>query len=131
MKKELPAYNNIDEYIALFPKEVQKHLKQVKETIQKTAPKAEEAITYGIPTFKLHGNLVHFAGYQYHVGFYPGASGIREFQKDFSNYKTSKGTVQFPNDQPMPLKLIAKIVKFRVAENLAKAEKKRKSKGAH
>lgn len=108
---------NIDEFIATYPKDIQKILEQIRATIKKTAPKAEEAISYGIPTFKLHGNLVHFSGYEHHIGFYPGAAGIAAFEKELSGYKTSKGTVQFPINEPMPLDLITKIVEFRVKQN--------------
>ena len=92
-------YKTIDEYIAYFPVDVQKILQQVRETIKSVAPAATEAIAYGIPTFRLNGNLVHFAGYAHHIGFYPGAEGIEVFKNEFSMYKVSKGTVQFPLDQ--------------------------------
>lgn len=119
------TYANIDEYIATFPAEVREVLEKVRATIQKAAPKAEEAISYNIPTFKLNGNLVHFAGYKNHIGFYPGADGIETFRKEISSYKNAKGSVQFPLDKSMPLALIAKIVKYRVEMNLAKAKKKK------
>jgi uncharacterized protein YdhG (YjbR/CyaY superfamily) len=109
---------NIDEYIARFPEEVSIMLSQLRECIRASAPDAEEKISYAIPTFYLKGNLVHFAGYRKHVGFYPAPGGIARFQKDLSNYKTSKGAIQFPLDQPLPLKLISKIVQFRVQQNL-------------
>ncbi len=115
-----PKANNIDEYIATFPEDTQKVLQQVRLTISKAAPNAEEAISYGIPTFKLNGNLVHFAGYKSHIGFYPGAAGIATFRKEISAYKGAKGSVQFPLDQPLPLKLISEIVKFRDRENRKK-----------
>lgn len=108
---------NIDEYILGFPNEMQVILQQVRETIRQAAPEATETISWGMPTFKLKGNLVHFAGYKKHIGFYPGASGIETFKEKFSGYKYSKGAVQFPIDKPMPLILIAEIVKFRVKEN--------------
>ncbi len=111
---------SIDAYISEFPPEVQKKLAELRETIKLAAPKAEEAISYAIPTFKLNGNLVHFAGYATHIGFYPGAGGIAEFAEQLSVYKTSKGAVQFPLDKPIPLKLVTKIVKFRVKQNLEK-----------
>ncbi len=110
----------IEEYIALYPQETQKILEQIRATIKKAAPKAEETINYGIPTFKLNGNLVHFAAYKQHIGFYPAPSGITAFKKELSVYKGAKGSVQFPLNQPMPLALITKIVKFRVKENLEK-----------
>ena len=118
----------IDEYIANFPKEVQAILKRVKTTVRKAAPKAEETISYGIPTFKLYGNLVHFAGYKSHIGFYPTPSGIEKFKKELSAYKGAKGSVQFPLDQPIPYELIARITRFRAKENLEKAKIKVKKK---
>ncbi|MFM9945319.1 MAG: iron chaperone [Bacteroidia bacterium] len=124
MNQEKPK--DIDSFIATFPKETQKLLQQVRETIQKAAPDAIEKINYGIPTFDLKGNLVHFSGYKNHIGFYPGGGGIKAFEKEISNYKNAKGSVQFPIDQPMPLELISKITKFRVVQNLEKAEAKKK-----
>ena len=114
----------IDEYIAGFPAEVSKLLKQMKEIISKAAPKAEEAIKYAMPTFTLHGNLVHFAGYKNHIGFYPAPSGIENFKSELLAYKSSKGAIQFPLDKPLPATLITKIVKFRVRESIAAAELK-------
>ena len=116
----------IDSYIAGFPEDVQLRLEKLRATIRKAAPEAEEAISYQMPTFKLHGNLVHFAAYKNHIGFYPAPSGIEAFKKEFSIYKYAKGSVQFPLDQPIPLELVSKIVKFRVAENQAKAKAKKK-----
>jgi len=110
----------IDEYIADYPKDVQKLLEQVRNTIKKAAPKAEEKINYGIPTFTLNGNLVHFAAYKNHIGFYATPTGHKAFEKELSIYKTGKGSVQFPIDQPLPLALISQIVKFRVIENSKK-----------
>jgi len=115
---------NIDEFIAAFPPKTQLLLEKVRIIIRKAAPAAEEKISYGIPSFSLHGNLVHFSGYKNHIGFYPGSSGIKAFEKELSNYVCSKGTVQFPLDKPIPLTLISKIVKFRVKENLKKAKSK-------
>lgn len=117
---------DIDSFIADFPKETQKLLQQVRETIQKAAPEAQETINYGIPTFKLNGNLVHFSGYKNHIGFYPGAAGIKAFEKEISKYKNAKGSVQFPLDQPIPFDLITRITKFRVQQNIEKAEAKKK-----
>jgi uncharacterized protein YdhG (YjbR/CyaY superfamily) len=108
---------NIDAYIKSFPKDVQPILQRVRETIRSAAPKAEEAISYGMPTFRLNGNLVHFAGYKQHVGFYPTPSGITAFKKEISAYKWAKGSVQFPLDQPIPYTLIKKMTLFRVKEN--------------
>lgn len=112
---------NIDEYIAAFPNEVQKKLKEMRATIRKAAPDAEEAISYAIPTFKLKGNLVHFAAFKTHIGFYPAPRGIEAFRDELSKYSGGKGTIQFPLDAPLPLSLITRIVKFRVKDNLALA----------
>lgn len=116
---------DIDTYIAGFPVDIQKQLEQVRATIQKAAPKAEEAIKYAIPTFVLNGNLVHFAAFKNHIGFYPAPTGLKAFKKDLAPYKQGKGSVQFQLDKPMPLALITKIVKMRVEENLAKKVKKK------
>ena len=118
----------IDECIATYPKDVQAVLQKLRATIKKAAPKAEETISYGIPTFKLYGNLVHFSGYKHHIGFYPGAGGIKAFSKEISGYKSAKGSVQFPLDKPLPYALVTKIVKFRVKQNLEKAALKAKKK---
>ncbi len=112
------APSPIDAFIATYPSATQKLLLQVKKTIKKAAPEAEEVIGYGIPTFKLFGkNLVHFSGYKNHIGFYPGPSGLKQFQKEISGYAHSKGAVQFTLDKPIPLDLIERIVVFRVEEN--------------
>ena len=118
----------IDDYIADFPPAVQEILQTIRATVREAAPEATEAISYQMPTFKLHGNLVHFAGYKNHIGFYPVPTGIEAFKEELSVYKQGKGSVQFPLDQPMPYDLIRRIVAFRVAENVAKAATKR-SKG--
>lgn len=118
--------NSIDEYIGTFPQEIQTLLEQVRATIRQAAPEAEEAIKYAMPTFVLNGNLVHFAAFKNHIGFYPVPSGIEAFKKELSVYKGAKGSVQFPLNQPMPLELISKIVKFRVNENLLKAKTKKR-----
>ena len=114
----------IDDFISGFPPDAQSLLQQVRETIKAVAPEAIETISYGIPTFQLHGNLVHFAGYAQHIGFYPGSSGIREFAKELTAYKTSKGTVQFPLEKPIPFDLIRRITEFRLDENRKKVKKK-------
>jgi len=119
MRETKTSYRNIDEYIETFPQEVQEKLQKVRQTIHEAAPEAEEAISYQMPTFKLNGNLVHFAGYEHHIGFYPVPTGMEAFKKELSQYKTGKGSVQFPLDQPLPLDLIRRIVEFRVKENLA------------
>lgn len=122
--KTIPA--TIDEYIAGFPKDVQQILQKIRMTIHEAAPEAQEKISYQMPTFYLKGNLVHFAAFKEHIGFYPVPTGIEKFKKELSVYKQGKGSVQFPLDQPMPYALITKIVKFRVKENLAKAKEKKK-----
>jgi uncharacterized protein YdhG (YjbR/CyaY superfamily) len=124
----MKTYANIDAYIAEFPEEVQVILEKVRATIQRSAPLATEAISYGIPTFKLHGNLVHFAGYKHHVGFYPGAEPIVVFKDQLKKYKTSKGTIQFPITDPIPYALIAEITKYRVKQNNEKEKIKKKKK---
>ncbi|HYG51503.1 MAG TPA: DUF1801 domain-containing protein [Flavobacteriales bacterium] len=109
---------NVDAYIAAFPSATQKLLKQVRSTIKKAAPGALELISYGMPGYKLNGKaLVYFAGYAGHIGFYATPTGHEEFKKELSAYNQGKGSVQFPIDEPMPLKLIEKIVRFRVGEN--------------
>ena len=125
MKADKTKVGNIDTYIASFPADTQKLLKQIRETIKEAAPDAEEKMGYGIPTFTLQGNLVHFASFKNHIGFYPAPSGIVAFRKELVAYKNSKGAVQFPIDKAIPFGLIAKIVKFRVKENLAKAKAKK------
>ena len=120
--------NAIDKYIAIFPEDVQAILEKIRATIQKAAPDAEETINYGVPTFTLKGNLVHFAGFKNHIGFYPTPSGIEKFKKELSKYEGAKGSVQFPLDKPIPYAIIEKIVKFRVKENLEKAAAKLKKK---
>jgi len=117
-------FETIDEYIKIFPKDVQNLMKSVRQTIKKAAPKAEETINYQIPTFKLNGNLVHFAAFKNHIGFYPGSKAIEIFSKDLKEYKTSKGAIQFPIDRRIPTSLIRKIVEHRVKINSAKNSKK-------
>ncbi len=117
---------NIDEYIAACPPEIQGRLQELRATIRKAAPDAEETISYKMPTFKLNGNLVYFAAFPNHIGFYPIPTGIEAFKKELAVYKQGKGSVQFPNDKPLPLKLVTRIVKFRAKENLAKAKAKAK-----
>lgn len=118
--------STIDEYIAGFPPDIQKILEQVRATVKKSAPKAEETISYGMPAFKQNGHLVYFAAFKSHIGFYPIPSGMEQFKAELAGYKTGKGSVQFPLDQPMPLTLISKIVKFRVEENEKKSATKKK-----
>ena len=118
-------FKSIDEYIESFPSEVQDVLQKLRQTIRKAAPEAEETISYRIPAFRLNGYLVYFAAFKNHIGFYPTSSGIRAFKKELSQYSVSKGTVRFPVGKPLPLTLISKIVKFRVAENLRKTRRSR------
>lgn len=115
---------SIDAYVAAFPPEVQAILNKIRALIQACAPDATEAIKYQIPTFVLHGNLVHFAAYENHIGLYPAPSAIEEFKDDLARYKFAKGSIQFPLDAPIPYTLIKKIVKFRVQENRDKAAAK-------
>ena len=115
----------IDDYITEFADPVQKLLRQMHSVIKEEAPEATEAISYAMPTFKLNGNLVHFAGYKSHIGLYPAPSGILAFEKELTGFKTSKGAIQFPLDNPLPVELIRKIVRFRVKENREKAKKKK------
>ena len=126
MKTDKLRPKTIDEYIAIYPKETQVLMETLRATIRKAAPDAEETINYQMPTFTLMGNLVHFAAYKNHIGFYPAPSGIEAFKKEISLYKWAKGSVQFPIDKPLPLTLVSKIVKFRVKENLEKAKAKKK-----
>ncbi|MDD1700907.1 MAG: DUF1801 domain-containing protein [Methanoregula sp.] len=115
----------MDEYIAEFPKNVRDVLEELRGVIRESAPQAEEAISYGIPTFKLNGNLVHFAAFKNHIGFYPTPSAIDAFNKELSPYKQAKGTVQFPIDNPIPFDLVRKIVRYRVKENRESGKKKK------
>jgi uncharacterized protein YdhG (YjbR/CyaY superfamily) len=113
-------FKTVDEYVALFPKDTQEILKKIRQLIKEVEPKAEEAISYGIPTYKLNGNLVHLGAFKNHIGFYPTPSAIKFFKKDLSPYKQSKGAVQFLMNEPIPFEIIKKIVKYRVKENLSK-----------
>lgn len=126
MKTNSKAPQNIDQYIAGFPPAIQEILEQIRATVREAAPDAEEKISYQMPTFALHGNLVHFAAFKNHIGFYPTPTGTANFQKELSRYQGGKGSVQFPLDQPIPLALITKIVKFRAHENRQKAKAKQK-----
>ncbi len=124
MKSRQKLTTTIDEYIAEFPRDVQPLLEKVRAAIRKAAPDATEAISYGMPTFKLHGNMIHFAGYNHHIGLYPGSRPIEEFKDELTKYKTSKGTLQLPLDKPIPVGLIGRITKFCVKRNLEKAAAK-------
>ena len=117
MKNEKIKHGNVDDYISDFPEAIQSVLEEIRDTIRKAAPDALEMISYGIPAFKFKGKpLVYFAAFKNHIGFYPTPTGVEEFEKELSVYKQGKGSVQFPLDKPMPLKLISKIVKFRMGK---------------
>jgi len=118
-KTKTAKIETIDQYIAQFPKDIQLKLKELRAVIKKAAPKATEAISYGMPKFKQNGNLVHFGGFKKHIGFFPGAGGVAAFSKDFAGYKQSKGTIQFPLDAKMPFTLVRKVVKYRINQNTA------------
>jgi uncharacterized protein YdhG (YjbR/CyaY superfamily) len=123
MKSKKAGFRSIDEYIATFPKDIQKILEELRETIRTAAPEAREKISYQIAAFELNGrNLVHFAGWKKHIAMYPIPSGTAAFNKEVSKYVDGKGTLRFPIDKPLPLKLISKVVKLRIADNLEKAE---------
>ncbi|MGZ6316749.1 MAG: iron chaperone [Anaerolineales bacterium] len=128
MEKKKAGYNSIDEYIETFPEDIQKKLRQVRTTVRAAAPDAEEKISYQMPTFTLNGNLVYFAAFKNHIGLYPTPSGTEAFKRELAGYKAAKGSIQFPLDEPLPLKLITRIVKFRVAENRKKASAKKAGK---
>jgi uncharacterized protein YdhG (YjbR/CyaY superfamily) len=118
--KKAKKFETIDEYVSSFPKDVQLILEELREAIRDSAPDAKETISYQIPTFKLKGNLVHFAAFKNHIGFYPTPSAIKEFEEELSEYEKAKGSIKFPIKEPLPIDLIKEIVKFRVKENLGK-----------
>ena len=128
MNENKITFDSIDEYIAAFSSEIQAILQALRQVIHEAAPEAKEKISYQMPTFELHGNLVHFAAYKHHIGFYPAPSGIEAFQEEVKPYHKSKGTLQFPINKPLPYDLISRIVKYRAAANLEKANSKRKKK---
>lgn len=128
MEENKTTFTTIDEYILNFPPEVQEILRNFRRVIKEAAPEAEERMSWQMPTFYLHGNLVHFAAHKNHIGFYPAPSGIENFKDELSEYKGAKGSVQFPLKKPMPYELISRIVKFRAAENIKEAESKLKKK---
>ena len=128
MEENKNTPQSIDEYILKFPPEIQEILKMMRQVIKEAAPEAEEKISYQMPTFTLHGNLVHFAAFKNHIGFYPTPSGTDVFKKELAEYKVGKGSIQFPIEKPLPYELISRIVKFRVAENIKHAEEKVKKK---
>jgi uncharacterized protein YdhG (YjbR/CyaY superfamily) len=120
-------YKTIDEYINRFPEDVRRILNELRQTIKEAAPEARETINYQIPTFTLNGNLVHFAAFPNHIGFYPTPSGMEAFKKELSGYKGAKGSVQFPINEPLPLSLIRRIVEYRVKENRERKQKRKTS----
>ena len=126
MTAENVTPKTIDEYIATFPKDVQEVLGKIRITIRKAAPDAEETIKYQMPTFILEGNLVYFAAFKKHIGFYPPVKGLIKFKDELAIYEGPKGSLLFPLDKPMPYDLISEIVKFRVKENLERAQAKKK-----
>jgi len=128
MEKQKAGFTSIDEYIASFPADVQERLRQMRAAIREAAPEAQEKISYQMPTFFLHGNLVHFAAFKNHIGFYPAPRGIEAFKDELAAYEGAKGSVQFPLDQPLPLDLVRRIVLFRVADQLQSAEAKKPKK---
>ncbi|MEO8674100.1 MAG: DUF1801 domain-containing protein [Casimicrobiaceae bacterium] len=124
MRKAASTPASIDEYIAAFPADVRKRLRSIRRTIRKAAPGAEERISYRIPAFTFGGNLIYFAAYQNHIGVYPGAAAIAAMKADLTGYRTAKGTVQLPLDQPLPLPLIDKLVQFKIEHNSRRAKGK-------
>lgn len=130
MNSTKSTFTNIDEYIAGFSEETQVLLQSMRQTIRNAAPEANEKISYMMPTFDLHGNLVHFAAYKNHIGFYPAPSGIKEFEEELKPYIAGKGSLNFPINKPLPLDLVSRITRFRVTQNIEKAilSKKKKPK---
>jgi len=126
MENSKPAPTTIDQYIAGFPTDIQEKLHAMRATIHAAAPEATEKISYGMPTFYQQGNVVHFAAFKNHIGFFPAPSGIERFAQEIGPYQTSKGTLQFPLTQPIPFDLVTKITEFRVQENLTRAKAKKK-----
>lgn len=110
-------FKTVEEYIATFPEDIQEKLQTIRKTIKEAAPDAGEKISYQIPTFTFHGNLVHYAAFKDHLSFFPGAAGVAEFKKELGEHAVAKGTIQFSFEEPLPLDLIAKITKFRVEQN--------------
>lgn len=128
MQGQKIAFRTIDEYIAMFPEDIQVTLQALRATIRAAAPDAVERISYQMPTFAQEGNLVHFAVLKNHIGFYPTSSGIAAFEQELSRYEGTKGAVRFPKDQPLPMDLISRIVRFRLSENLDRAAMKARAK---
>ncbi len=128
MEKQKAGFTSIDEYIASFPADIRERLRQMRAVIHEAAPEAQEKISYQMPTFFLHGNLVHFAAFKNHIGFYPAPRGIEAFKDELAAYEGAKGSVQFPLDQPLPLDLVRRIVQFRVTDQLQNAKTKKSRK---
>ena len=126
MKPAATKFKTVDEYLSTFPPKTKSILKELRNTIKQAAPKAEELISYNMPAFKLNGMLVYYAAYKEHIGFYPTSSPIRVFKNELADYKTSKGAIQFPIEESIPMDLVKRIVKFRVNENLGKTKAKQK-----
>lgn len=124
MEENKSTFKTIDEYISQCPSEIQETLQTLRKVIKESEPEAEEKISWQMPTFVLHGNLVHFAAFKNHIGLYPGPNAIEAFKNEISGYKSSKGAVQFPIGKPMPYELISRIVKFSALENIRRAEEK-------
>lgn len=125
MDSKSAGFSSVDEYIGTFPPEIQALLEQIRETIRAAAPDAKEKISYQMPAFEQKGNLVYYAAWKTHIGFYPVSSAVAEFEDELSKYPRSKGAIQFPFNQPLPLDLIRRVVEYRVAENLANDEAKK------
>jgi uncharacterized protein YdhG (YjbR/CyaY superfamily) len=124
MKSTESSSQEVESFISRYPAEVQEILYKIRSIIKEVAPDAQEKLNYGIPTFTLNGNLVHYSGFKDHIGFYPTPSGVEKFKKQLSKYEGAKGSVKFPLDQPIPYDLIRKIAEFRVKEQRAKSKKK-------
>jgi uncharacterized protein YdhG (YjbR/CyaY superfamily) len=123
MAEPRKRFETMDAYIATFPKDVQSLLEKMRQTIKEAAPAAEETISYQMPTFKLNGNLVHFAAFKHHIGLYPTPSGTEAFKDELTPYESGKGSIKFPMDEPIPFDLVKRIVEFRVKENQEKGKK--------
>jgi uncharacterized protein YdhG (YjbR/CyaY superfamily) len=128
MEEKVQAMKSVDEYIAQFSPEIQKRLVEIRKLIREEAPEAQEKISWQMPTYVLNGNLVHFAAHKNHLGFYPGAEGIEVFSEKIAGFKSSKGAVQFPYNQPLPAELVREIVRFRIEANQRDAEQKQNNK---
>lgn len=119
----MAAVSEVKDYLALYPPAIRRLLVKMREVVRKAAPGAEEVISYGLPTYKLNGTLLHFGAFKGHIGLYPGPAAIEEFAGELSPYECSKGAIRFPVDEPLPLTLVSRIVKHRIAQNLAKQKR--------